>query len=205
MAITLYKRQRQIYDYIGQYIQKNGFSPTLKEMAEAIGVSSLATIHEHLQSLEKKGVIRKTDGQTRSIELLDRTFVTTGDSIDLPILGWLIIGKPIEPYAEKNASFKVSPELISGKRRAYCLRIKDDSLTNDLIYQGDYLVIEETPEAENGQVIVALLENGLAILKKYFKEMTRIRLEPVEDETGPIYASQVQIQGRVVGLIRKYN
>lgn len=204
MAITLYKRQRQIYDFISQYIQKNGFSPTLKEMAEAIGVSSLATVHEHLQALEKKGVIKKTDGQTRSIELVDRTFVTAGESVDLPILGLISIGTPLEQPADKNARFKVSPELISGKRRAYVLQVKDASMTDDQINPGDYLVIEETPEVENGQIIVALLENGLPILKKYYKEMTRIRLEPVQGETGPIYATSIQIQGKMVGLIRKY-
>lgn len=204
MAITLYKRQRQIYDFISQYIQKNGFSPTLKEMADALGVSSLATIHEHLQSLEKKGVIKKTDGQKRSIELVNRTFITSGESVDLPILGMIGIGAPLEQVTDKNARFKVSPELISGKRRAYVLKVKDSSMTEDQINQGDYLVIEETPEVENGQIIVALLDNGLPILKKYYKEMTRIRLEPVQAETGPIYTTSVQIQGKMVGLIRKY-
>lgn len=204
MAITLYKRQRQIYDFISQYIQKNGFSPTLKEMADALGVSSLATIHEHLQALEKKGVIKKTDGQKRSIELVDRTFITPGESVDLPILGMISIGAPLEQVVDKSARFKVSPELISGKRRAYVLKVKDSSMTEDQINQGDYLVIEETPEVENGQIIVALLDNGLPILKKYYKEITRIRLEPVQAETGPIYATSVQIQGKMVGLIRKY-
>lgn len=204
MAVTLYKRQRQIYDFIGQYIQKNGFSPTLKEMAGAIGVSSLATIHEHLQSLEKKGVIKRTDGQTRSIELTEQSFVTTGDSVDLPILGLISMGAPIEPCQQKDVKFKVSPELVSGKRRAYVLQVKDNSLLNDAINQDDYLVIEETPEVENGDIIVAVLENGLVILKRYFKEMTRIRLEPIQAEMSPIYASQIKIQGRVTGLIRKY-
>lgn len=204
MAVILYKRQRQIYDFISQYIQKNGFSPTLKEMAQAIGVSSLATVHEHLQSLEKKGVIKKTDGQTRSIELVEQSFITTGDSVDLPILGLISIGTPIETYTQKGAKFKVSPELVSGKKRAYVLQVKDNSMAADSINQGDYLVVEETPEAENGDVIVALLENGLVIIKKYFKEMTRIRLEPVQGEMNPIYTTQIKIQGKMVGLIRKY-
>jgi len=204
MAVILYKRQRQIYDFISQYIQKNGFSPTLKEMAEAIGVSSLATVHEHLQSLEKKGVIKKTEGQTRSIELTEQSFITTGESVDLPILGLISIGKPIESQAQKGNKFKVSPELVSSKKRAYVLQLKDNSMNGDLINQGDYLVVEETPQAEDGDIIVGLLENGTVIIKKYFKETTRIRLEPVLAEVSPIYTTQISIQGKITGLIRKY-
>ncbi|MDQ5951755.1 MAG: repressor LexA [Patescibacteria group bacterium] len=204
MAVTLYKRQRQIVDYIAQYLQKNGYSPTLKEIADSIGVSSLATVHEHLQALQRKKIIKKHDGAVRGIELLDRTFLKMSDSVDLPLLGFIAAGSPIEPHTDPNASFKVSPEMISGKRRSYVLQVKGLSMIEDHIDDGDFVVIEETQEVNDGDIVVALLDNGLATLKRFYKEVTRVRLEPANSSMSPIYATNVQIQGRVVGLIRKF-
>lgn len=204
MAITLYKRQRQIVDFIAQYIQKNGYSPTLKEIAEALGVSSLATIHEHLQALQRKKIIKKHEGTVRGIELVDRTFIKINDSVDLPFLGYIAAGSPIETNTDTNASFKVSPELISGKKRAYVLQVKGKSMIEDHIEDGDYIVVEETESVSNGDIVVALLDNGLATVKRFYKEVTRIRLEPANSAMSPIYATNVQIQGKVVGLIRKF-
>ncbi len=205
MAITLYKRQRQIVDFIAQYIQRNGYSPTLQEIATAIGVSSLATIHEHLQALIRKKVLKKYDGAVRGLELLDRTFLRTTDSVDIPLLGYIAAGRPIQPYTDTNATFKVSPELISGKARSYVLQVKGDSMIEDGILDGDYVVIEEHENATNGEIVVALLDNGLATLKRFFREATRIRLEPANSTMQPIYATNVKVQGKVVGLIRKFS
>ncbi len=204
MAVTLYKRQRQIVDFIAQYIQKNGYSPTLKEIAESIGVSSLATVHEHLQALQRKNVIKKHDGAVRGIELIDRSFLQMTESVDVPLLGYIAAGSPIEPHPDQNATFKVSPEMISGKRRSYVLQVKGQSMIEDHIDDGDYVVIEETQDVHNGDIVVALLDNGLATLKRFYKEMSRVRLEPANSTMSPIYATNVQIQGRVVGLIRRY-
>lgn len=204
MAVTLYKRQRQIVDYVAQYIQKNGFSPTLKEIAAALNVSSLATVHEHLQALERKNVIKRHEGTVRGIEMVDRTFLRVTDSIDLPILGFIAAGSPIEPYTDADATFKVSPEMVSGKKRSYILQVKGQSMIEDHIDDGDFVVIEETQEVNNGDIVVALLDNGLATLKRFYKEVTRVRLEPANSTMSPIYATNVQIQGRVVGLIRKF-
>lgn len=205
MPITLYKRQRQIVDFIAQYIQKNGYSPTLQEIADAIGVSSLATVHEHLQALQRKKVIKKFEGAVRGIELVDRTFLKITDSVDLPLMGFIAAGSPIEPHTDPNATFKVSPELITGKKRAYVLQVKGKSMIEDHIDDGDFVVIEETGEVNNGDIVVALLDNGLATLKRFYKEVTRVRLEPANSAMSPIYATNVQIQGRVVGLIRKFS
>lgn len=204
MPITLYKRQRQIVDFIAQYIQKNGYSPTLQEIANSIGVSSLATVHEHLQALQRKKVIKKFEGAVRGIELLDRTYLRITDSIDLPLLGYIAAGSPIQPHTDPNATFKVSPEMISGKKRSYVLRVTGNSMIEDHIADGDYVVIEERADVNNGDIVVALLDNGLATLKRYYKEATRIRLEPANSTMSPIYATNVQVQGRVVGLIRKF-
>ncbi len=204
MAVTLYKKQRQILDFISQYIQKNGYAPTLREIADAINVSSLATVHEHLEALDRKEVIKKHDGKVRGIELLDKTFLDTGESVSLPLLGYIVAGSPIEPYADDDATFRVSPELVTGKKRAYVLQVKGQSMIEDHIDDGDYVVVEETQDVNNGEIVIALLDNGLATLKRYYKEVTRIRLEPANANMSPIYATNVQIQGRVVGLIRKF-
>ena len=204
MPITLYKRQRQIVDFIGQYIQKNGYSPTLQEIADSIGVSSLATVHEHLQALQRKKVIKKFEGAVRGIELLDRTYLRITDSVDVPFMGFIAAGSPIEPHMDPNATFKVSPEMISGKRRSYVLQVKGLSMIEDHIADGDFVVIEETKEVQNGDIVVALLENGLATLKRFYREATRVRLEPANSSMSPIYATNVQVQGKVVGLIRKF-
>jgi repressor LexA len=204
MPVTLYKRQRQIMDYISQYIQKNGFAPTLREIADAINVSSLATVHEHLKALEKKNMIKKHKGATRGIDLVDKNFINVTDSVELPFLGYIAAGRPIEPHNDDNASFKVSPEMISGKKRSYVLQVKGESMIEDHIDDGDYVVIEETQDVNDGDIVVALLDNGFATLKRIYREMTRVRLEPANSNMTPIYATNVQIQGRVVGLIRKF-
>lgn len=205
MAVTLYKRQRQIVDFIAQYIQRNGYSPTLQEIATAIGVSSLATIHEHLQALIRKKVLKKYDGAVRGLELIDRTFLRMTESVDLPLLGYIAAGRPIQPYSDPNAVFKVSPELISGKARSYVLQVKGESMIEDGILDGDFVVIEEKQDAIDGEIVVALLDNGLATLKRFFKESTRVRLEPANATMQPIYATNVKIQGKCVGLIRKFS
>lgn len=205
MPVTLYRRQRQIVGFIAQYIQKNGYSPTLQDIADAIGVSSLATVHEHLQALVKKGIIRKYEGAVRGIELLDKKIGRLTSGIELPISGFIAAGKPIEPYTDPDAVFKVSPSMVSGEKRAYVLQVKGESMVEEGILDGDYVVIEEQDEVRDGDIVVALLENGLATLKRYFKEATRIRLEPANSNMSPIFAKNVRIQGRVVGVIRKFH
>src|SRR3989338_117975 len=205
MPVVLYKRQRQIVDYIAQYIQMNGYSPTLQDIAEAIGVHSLATVHEHLEALVKKGIIKKYEGAVRGIELLDRKVNRISEGLELPILGYIAAGRPIEPYSDPNATYMVAPNLTTGKRRSYVLRVKGDSMVDEGILDGDYVVVEEVNDATDGEIVVALLDNGLATLKRFFKEATRVRLEPANSNMSPIYATKVRIQGRVVGLIRRYN
>lgn len=204
MAVTLYKRQRQIVDFISQYIQVHGYSPTLQEIADALGVSSLATVHEHLHALIKKKIIRKYEGAVRGIELLDKKIGRALNTVELPILGYIAAGKPIEPYDEPDTTLKVSPEMISGKRKAFVLRVNGESMRDDGIFDGDFVVCEETNQADNGDIVIALLENGLATLKRFFKEKTRIRLEPANASMSSIYATKVRIQGKVVGVIRRF-
>jgi repressor LexA len=204
MPVILYRRQKQILDFIGQYIQKNGYSPTLQQIADAIGVSSLATVHEHLNSMVKKGVIRKFEGAVRGIEVVNKKLGEIIKGIELPILGFIAAGAPIEPHTDPNATTHVAPGMLSGKKRAFVLQVKGESMIEDGILDGDFVVIEEQNEAKNGDIVVALLENGLATLKRYFREATRIRLEPANSKMTPLFVTNVRIQGRVVGVIRRF-
>lgn len=206
MAVTLYKRQRQIVEFIGQFIQKNGYSPTLSEIAGAIGVSSLATVHEHLQALTKKKIIRKYEGAVRGIELIEKHMSDALSSVELPIMGFIAAGQPIQPYSDPDATMKIAPSLVSGKKRAFVLQVKGTSMIEEGIFDKDWVVIEEEDlgNVRDGDIVVALLENGLATLKRFFREKTRIRLEPANSTMSPIYATNVRIQGKLKAVIRKY-
>ena len=205
MTVTLYKRQRQIVEFISQFIQKNGYSPTLSEIAVAIGVSSLATIHEHLQALEKKGVIRKFDGAIRGIEIVDRPSVE-GASIELPILGFIAAGRPIEPLTDPNASMKVASSMISGKKRAFVLQVKGDSMIEEGIFNGDVVILRKSDNPRNGDTVAALI-NGEATLKTLVKLKNSVELHPANPKYPviPIRGEdRFEVQGVVVGLMRRY-
>lgn len=204
MPITLYRRQKQILDFIKQYIEKYGYSPTLGEIAEAIGVSSLATVHEHLQALVQKKVIKRFEGAVRGIEVVDQKISNILRGIELPVLGFIAAGQPIMTYTDPDTTVKVSPSMISGKKRAFVLQVKGDSMIEDGILDGDYVIIEEQNTATDGDIVVALLDNGLATLKRFFKEKDKIRLEPANSSMDPIYATDVKIQGKCVGVIRRF-
>ncbi len=204
MAPIIYKRQGQILDFIKQFIQSNGSAPTLRQIADAIGVSSLATVHEHLTTLEVKGLIKRRAGKTRAIELTKISTEFAGGGLDVPILGFIAAGAPIEPYTDPNATLSISPSFSTSKKRVYVLQVKGDSMIEEQIRDGDYVVIEQTDNARNGDIVVALLDNGMATLKRFFKEATRIRLEPANAQMSPLFVKNVRVQGKVVGLIRRY-
>jgi repressor LexA len=204
MAPIIYKRQGQILDFIRQFIQANGSAPTLKQIAKAIGVSSLATVHEHLTTLEEKGLIKRKAGKNRSIELVGIREEFSPNGVEVPILGFIAAGSPIEAYTDPNATLPIPPTFASGKKRVYVLQVRGDSMIEEQIRDGDYVVIEQVDNAKDGEIIVALLDNGMATLKRFFKEATRIRLEPANAAMSPIFVKNVRIQGKVVGLIRKY-
>lgn len=204
MIPVIYKRQRQILDFIRQYVQAKGSAPRLREIADAIGVSSLATVHEHLSALEEKGLIKRTAGKTRAIEVVNEEFDFSGKGIEVPILGYIAAGSPIEPYTDPSASVSIPPTFSSGKKRVFVLQVRGESMIEEQIRDGDFVVIEQSEQANDGDIVVALLDNGMATLKRFFREATRIRLEPANAQMSPIFVKNVKIQGKVVGLIRKY-
>lgn len=204
MPVTLYKRQREILDFVSQFIQKKGFSPTLQEIADALELSSLATVHEHLEALVKKGIVKRYQGAVRGIKVLDQKIAAALEGIELPLVGYIAAGQPLEAIEDPSDTVSVSSSMLSGKKRAFVLQVRGDSMIEEGILDGDCVVVEQQNIAQNGDIVVALLDNGLATLKRFFKEPNRIRLEPANAEMAPIYATKVQIQGRVVGVIRRY-
>ena len=204
MVPVVYKRQRQILDFLNSYIDKFGHAPTLVEIAKKFKLKSLATVHEHLQTLEKKGLIKKQSGLSRGIEILDRKISEIVKGIELPLLGYIAAGLPIEPYTDPSAKFMVSPNMVSPTKKSYVLQVRGDSMIEDGILDGDFVVVEETDKASDGDIVVAMIENGVVTLKRFFKEKDRVRLMPANAAMRPIYATNVTIQGRCVGVIRKY-
>lgn len=205
MPAVIYKRQKEILDLITNSVNKYGYAPTLTEMAQSLGLSSLATVHEHLSALEKKGLIRRYRGAVRGIELLDNENKKNGDNIELPVLGFIACGEPIEPYTDPNATLLVSSALVKSGDKSFVLQAKGDSMVDDGILSGDFVVVKEQREAHNGDIVVAVLKNGFATLKRYYQETNRIRLQPANSSMSPMYVTDVQIRGRVVADIRQFN
>ena len=206
--VTIYRKQKQILGFISQYIQMNNSSPTLQEIANAMGLSSLATVHEHLQALVKKGLIRRYEGAVRGIEVLEEKINATLQGIELPLLGYIAAGKPIEAIENPLASVMVSADLVSKSRRCYVLQVKGDSMIKEGIFDGDFVVIQQQESANNGDIVVALLDNGFATLKKFYREKNgKIRLQPANDLMEPIIvdADTVTVQGKVTGIVRKFS
>lgn len=205
MPVVLYEKQRQIIDFISQFIQKNGSAPNLKDIADAMSLHSLATVHEHLEILVKKGVLKKSGTRkNRVLEIVDKKLGCQNNGVQLPILGFIAAGKPIEPFSDPTAFINIAPGMVSGKKRSFVLQVRGESMIEEGILDGDFVIVEEETNVNNGDIVVALLENGLATLKKFFKEATRVRLEPANAKMAPIFATSVQIQGKVIAVIRKF-
>ena len=206
MPPTLYNRERQLLEFITQFIQRYGYSPTLKEIGEALGMGSPATVHEHVDRLRQKGFVRKLDGTARGIEVVEQYVRAAGGktSIDLPVLGYIAAGAPLEPYTDPNFYMSVAPSMISTDKPSYLLQVKGTSMIDDGIMDGDFVVIQHQQDAKNGDIVVALLPNGFATLKRIYFEKDRIKLMPANSTMAPIFTTHVKIQGKCVGLIRKF-
>jgi len=206
--VTLYKRQKQVLDFISQFIQKNSTSPTLQEIANAMGLSSLSTVHEHLSALEKKGFVKRYEGSVRGIEIISDMLNTTLQGIELPLIGYIAAGKPIEAIENALETVMVSADLVSRNKRCYVLQVKGDSMIDQGIFDGDYVVIQQQETANDGDIVVALIDNDFATLKGYYNEGNgQIRLQPANSKMDPMYvaAKNLKIQGKVTKKIKKYN
>jgi repressor LexA len=200
MALT--KRQKQILDYVESFIEVNGYSPSFEEIASSFGYSSLATVHEHLSNLERKGYLRKNYNKSRSLELVTAEGILAEE---LPLLGLVAAGLPIEAV-EQNETLGVPHDMLRAGSN-YVLRVKGDSMIEEQIRDGDYIVVNARETAENGEMVVALVGGDSATVKKYYREGGgRIRLQPANSTMQPMYfdESDVRIQGTVIAVIRKY-
>src|SRR5687767_5064772 len=200
--LPLTKRQREILDYLNEFIQQHGYAPSLEEIGRRFNLSSLATVHKHLTNLQEKGFIRRAWNRSRSVELVPTR--VGGRSVELPLLGFVAAGAPIEAVTG-NETIPV-PEAFAGKRDSYVLRVKGDSMIDEQIRDGDYVIIEDRKSADNGEMVIALLCGTDVTLKKFYRENGRVRLQPANPSMQPIFADpdQVQVQGVVVGVMRKY-
>jgi repressor LexA len=199
----LTKRQREILDYLHEFIQQHGYAPSLEEIGRRFNLSSLATVHKHLTNLQEKGFIRRAWNRSRSVELLPSR--SGGRAVELPLMGYVAAGLPIEAVASQE-SIAVPESLVGGKRETYVLRVRGDSMIDEQIRDGDWVVVEDRKSAENGEMVIALVGGQDVTLKKFYKENGRIRLQPANQAMQPIFVDPdaVQIQGVVVGVMRKY-
>lgn len=198
----LTKRQKELYDFIDDYLREHGYAPTLDEIGARFGLASLATVHKHLSNLEKRGVIRRRSNLSRAIELVSPH--DTVAAVELPLLGYVAAGHPIEAV-EGNDTYAV-PEQFIRKNNTYVLRVKGNSMIDDGIWDGDYIVVEHRDTADNGETVVALLD-GSATVKRFYRDKgNRVRLQPANDTMAPIFAraKDVEIRGVVVAVMRQY-
>lgn len=198
----LTKRQREILDYLQEFIQQHGYAPSLEEIGRRFGLSSLATVHKHLTNLEEKGFIRRLWNRSRSVELLS---APTGQrAVELPMLGYVAAGVPIE--AVTGTETIAVPEDLIGRRETYVLRVRGDSMIDEQIRDGDFVIVEDRKTADNGEMVIALVGGHEVTLKKFYRESGRIRLQPANPVMQPLIMdpANVQVQGVVVGVMRKY-
>ncbi|MBT3689782.1 transcriptional repressor LexA [bacterium] len=199
----LTKRQKEVLDYVNQYIDDNSYAPSYLEIADNLGVSSSATIHQHIKALEGKGYLKSFKNQKRALEPIMLSSYRDAIAIDLPLVGLITAGKPIEAV-EGNETMAIPADFVTNSDNSYVLRVKGQSMIDEGIWDGDYVIVERNHSPQNGDVVVALLDNAYATLKKFYKENNRIRLQPANATMKPIYAKDPLIQGIVRAVIRKF-
>jgi repressor LexA len=207
--MTLTKRQKEVLDFLVGFLNKHGYSPSFEEIARPLKLTSLATVHKHITTLERKGFIRRGYNQSRSIEVTQlpkpvRAQVLDRQTMELPLAGRIAAGRPLEAVEDRET---LSLGEFARSDKTFVLQVKGDSMIEDHILDGDYVVIEPTQVANPGEIVVALVGGDEATLKRFYREPGgRIRLQPANSQMAPIVVpgADVKIQGRVVGVLRKY-
>ena len=200
MAVT--RRQKEILDFLETFVTRNGYSPSFEEIARGMSLKSLATVHKHITNLEKKGLLDRVHNRSRSIEVLPPgTRTRTSDR--LPLMGRIAAGMPVEAMEHEES---ISLHDVVGNHDVFALEVRGDSMRDEHIISGDYVLVERTRTARQGEIVVALLHGSETTLKRFYAEGSQVRLQPSNIEMGPIIvnAAQVAIQGRVLGVLRKY-
>lgn len=202
--MPLTKRQREILSYLTTYTEENGYAPSFEEIAETFSYSSLATVHEHLSNLQRKGYIKRSYNESRAIEILPTE--ATPRAVELPLLGAVAAGMPIEALTH-GETLTVPDAFVRRAGSHYVLRVRGNSMIDEQIRDGDFVVINERRSVDDGETVIALIDNSAATVKKFYRERDgRIRLQPANDTMTPIYVHEndVTIQGVVVGVMRQY-
>lgn len=202
--MPLTKRQREILDFLSDYVADRGYAPSFEEIAHKFDYSSLATVHEHLSNLERKGYIRRSYNESRAIEILPSRH--SRQAVDLPLLGTVAAGMPIEELAS-GESITVPDSFVRRSGNHFALRVRGNSMVDEQILDGDFVVVHERQSADNGEMVIALTHGSAATVKKFYRERDgRIRLQPANETMAPIYLHEndITIQGIVVGVLRRY-
>jgi repressor LexA len=201
MSVT--RRQKEVLDFISSFVQRNGYSPSFEEIARGLELKSLATVHKHITNLQKKGLLQRAHNRSRSIDVLPARSKTRR-SERLPLLGRIAAGQPVEA-SETHESLALAD--IVGNREVFVLQVRGDSMCDEHIVDGDYVLVEQSSTARQGEIVVALVRGSETTLKRYYIEGEQVRLQPSNTEMAPIYVpiSQVAIQGRVLGVVRRYS
>jgi repressor LexA len=202
-AMALTRRQREIYDFICEFVQEKGYSPSLEEIGDHFGLSSVATVHKHVQHLVEKGLLRKSWNRSRSVEPVEA--VQAASVIPLPLLGVVAAGVPIEAI-EQHETIDVPRDLVPRRGPCFVLQVRGDSMIEDQICDGDYVVVEGRPEARDGETVVAVVGGDEATLKRFYRRGPQVRLQPANASMQPLDlpASEVEVRGVVRGLLRRY-
>ena len=203
MEQILSAKQQQILDCIKKSLKDKGYPPSVRELCLAVGLSSTSTVHSHLNTLERKGFIRRDPSKPRTIEVLDEKANWLEDHVNaVPIVGKVTAGLPILAVENIEDYFPL-PKQIARQDETFILHVKGTSMINAGIMDGDQIIVRKQSEAHNGEIVVAMIEDEVTV-KRFFKEKDRIRLQPENDSMAPIYAQDVQILGKVIGLFRIY-
>lgn len=201
---VLTKRQKDVLDVIKKFMASNGYPPTVREIAEIMNLSSPATIQVHLECLEKKGYIKKHGNMNRTIELLVINEYENSHTMDIPLLGKVTAGLPIEAIENPNEFFTVPSSMVNGKKEVFALNVSGDSMINAGIFDDDIVIIERTSSAKNGDIVVAMNDDNEVTIKRFFKENNHFRLQPENDYMEPIILDSVTILGKLIGLYRAF-
>ena len=213
-----HERRQRILDCIARTVEERGYPPSVREIADAVGLASTSAVHHHLIALERDGLIERGGNHSRALRLINRPVAASRpapagkitpfrmpverETLALPVLGEIAAGQPIEAYDNSAETLEV-PASMEARPDSYVLRVRGKSMIDALIDDGDFVIVQPQATARDGDIVVALLEDNGVTLKRFFREKDRIRLQPANAEMEPIYATDVQVQGKVVGVIRR--
>lgn len=202
MAIRMTPKQKKVLDFIVSFINEKGYSPSFRDIASGLDLASPSTVHAHIQALRERGYLNASS-HARELDPTDKA-VRWGRSAVLPLAGLITAGQPIEAI-EEHETFAVPVDLAPDSANSYVLRVKGQSMVEDGILDGDYVIVERNPSPKNGDVVVALLDNAYATLKRFYRERNRIRLQPANSSMKPMYCCDPLIQGVVRAVIRSFH